>query len=341
MKKRILSIFLALVLILTALAGCNKPSDAESTGSPGAEAEDSVEPTAEEPVESEGANGEEATSTPEPEPDYVELPVGCYAGYDGSVIGYLKVTDNTMIFYYPNGDIEGEANYSYDSDGSCILEIFDTVITVQFTYEQDSYYMNREGESRRLEPISESEIPEYNTPSDMEAYFIGANGSVALYVWLPEVLYENLNVNNDKGSFSAQAECYNYGVDTHLMFAAAAASGNALQEGIDEAKAGYDGIYSSDADLLFNYLRESFIEAALDNDYSGDIFDGYETINGREWRYCQTYSEESGLALAMLFWMQGDDMVLMAVGGTVESSGSYENMTDTLRNVISSLRFDA
>ena len=173
MKKRVFTIFLLLALLLTALTGCDSPAGAESTGSPGAENETEYTPEETDGSDMPGNGGENPSNevedpSDEPAPDYVELPSGCYAGFDnGYVFGYLEVTDSTMIFYYSTGEIETEARYSYDSDGSCLLEMDDAAVTVHFTYEQGIYYINNESGSRRLEPIGA--IPSNNAPSGLRA----------------------------------------------------------------------------------------------------------------------------------------------------------------------------
>lgn len=339
MKKRTFSILLVLALILTALAGCGSPNAADSSESPGTE--DQGEHTPAGPDASDMPSGGEETPSDEPGSDHVELPLGCYAGYDdGDLFGYLKVTASTMIFYYGDGEIEGEARYSYDSDGSCALEMDENTVTVQFTYEQDSYYMNNGGESRRLEPISEDEIPTNNAPSDLEAYYIGANGSIALYAWMPEALYDSLSFNYEKELIMIGAECYDEYAGADLKFSALAASDKALRETINNAKADYSGAYSSDADLLFNYLRDNFIASELGSNFSGDINDDYRTISEREWRFCEAY-DGKGVSRVLLFWMEGNDMSFVMVGGTVKGSGSYDDMTGIVADIISSLKIDA
>lgn len=277
---------------------------------------------------------------------YVELPIGCYAGYEnGYVMGYIKVTGSKMIFYYDDGDIEGEFGYSYDRDGSCTLDFDGAAIAVRFTYEQGSYYISIEDtdETRRLESISESEIPVYNDgPSgpSSDAYYIGGNGYVDLYAWMPDGLYDDLYTDYEDGGFTATAEYHDDRANADLMFYTVAASGDFLQEAIDEAKADYNGSYSSDADLLFCYLRDNFLISSLGDDFPGNVGEGYETINGREWRGCEVYAEDEGIEFVLLFWMEGDDMVMVMVGGYVERSGGYDNMTDIVGNIMYSLELD-
>lgn len=343
MNKRILSIFLALTLILTMLAGCGGPADADSTGSPDPEHE--TEYTPEETDQSDIPSDEvetpsdEVDSPSDEHPSYVKLPIGCYAGFDnGYVFGYLEATDSTMIFYYDNGEIEIKARYSYDSDGSCVLVMDGAAVTVQFTYEQGIYYMNNGGESRRLEPISA--IPTGNVLPDLDAYFIGSNGSMDLYVRLPEALYDGLDRRDfEGGGFSAQMEDYYDGSGLHLAFYSGLASGDYLREGIDHSRREYAGVFGTDADLLFRYFRDELMGAGLDSDFPGDVGEGYETINGREWRGCEAYARDEGIDLVLFFWMEGDNMAFVMVKGTVEDPGSFDDMA-IITDIVYSLKLD-
>ena len=292
-------------------------------------------------------------------PRYIELPVGCYAAHDdGSLAGYLKVTERTMTFYEYDGEEDGEFRYSYDRDGQCVVEEDGSTLTYQFTCERGNYYMHfadREDELYLLEPISESEIPVYDdgpSGSASDAYYIGGNGSMDLYAWMPEALYDDLDAEYEDGFFTAEAECYDIDTDSDLFFLAILASDDYLQSAIDESRAEYDGAYSSDPDLLFRYLRDNFF-GELDNgylfgEYVGDDLDydldeGYVTINGRSWRYCEFYAEaeDAGVDLALLFWMEGSDMAAMVIGGIAEDPNGYGDMSDILTDIAYSVTLAA
>lgn len=294
----------------------------------------------------------------ETESGYTELPVGCYIAYaDRSMQGYLKVDANTMTSFYSDGSIEGELLYSYDSDGNCLLEADGNTHTVQITYEQGSYYMNYLFESLRLEPISESMIPVYDdgTPSaavpDEGVYFIGSNGSIGLYAWLPETLYDNLDIDYEYGGFATEAEYYDYDTGTNLLFMTMLASDDFLQEGIDEARENYNSVYGSTADLLFCYLRDSVL-SGLDSgyffrEYLGDglyygVDEGDITINAQDWRYCVVYGNAGNTEayLWLYFWMEGDNMAFVLISGIAEDSDSVYDMSDTLAEIGISLELD-
>lgn len=176
--------------------------------------------------------------------------------------------------------------------------------------------------------------------SDSNGYYIGGNGSIDLYAWLPEAMYDDLYAENEDGGFIAAAEYSDSG--TQLSLLAVIASGDYLQEAIDEAKAEYSGDSSSDADVLFSVLRDNYVAAELGDDFPGAVDEGYLEINGVNWRYYEAYAEvdDEGADLALLFWMEGGDMVLVMVIGVAEGSGSFDAMTDTLAAVVTTLRLD-
>lgn len=291
------------------------------------------------------SGGDEAPSgNPSASEHIVEraLPIGCYALYDdGFLAYYLKVTDNTMISYHVGGEIDGEVSYSYSENGHYVLfdEDGDT-ITAQITYKQGSYYFSTEDVFYRLEPVSEDDIIRYDPNGGSNTYYIGSNGSIGLHAWLPYSLYDALDFDYEAGGFIAQAECYDDSIGADLRFYAVAASGDFLREGVNEARLDYDGAYSSDADLLYRYLRDSFVASGLGDDFRGGISEDYITINGRDWRGCEAYTYTNTDDFVLLFWMEGDDMVLVMVGGTVEDSGSYDDWSNTITAIIYSLKLD-
>lgn len=182
-----------------------------------------------------------------------------------------------------------------------------------------------------------------NTPADSDVYYIGDNGSVYLYAWLPEGLLDDIYPESQDGGCMAGAEYYDPSTEAALMFYAIIASGDFLQSAVDEAKADYDGAYSSDADLLFSYLRDNYMVAELGSDFPGDVDDGNVTLNGRDWRYCEAYAEvegEGGVDLMLLFWMEGNDMALVMVSGIVEDPNSFDDVTDTLAAIVLSLQLN-
>ena len=102
----------------------------------------------------------------EPAEGYIELPTGCYAAYNGSyLMGYLKVTRSTLIFYDSDGEATDELRYSYDRDGQCAAadEDGNEIAVFRFTYERGGYYMSGGATAGYLlEPIRESDIPVYD-----------------------------------------------------------------------------------------------------------------------------------------------------------------------------------
>ena len=128
--------------------------------------EDEDEYTLEE-IDKEDMPGPGTAKTPgfdDPVEGNIELPLGCYAAYDGRALaGYLEVTGRTLIFYESEGEVTDELYYSYEQDGSCTAEQNGTTITTfRFTYERGGYYMSGGAiEGYLLEPIQKSEIPVY------------------------------------------------------------------------------------------------------------------------------------------------------------------------------------
>lgn len=296
-----------------------------------------------------------------PDSDYIELPAGCYAAYDGlTLMGYLKVTENTIMVIEDDGYLEQALFYSYERDGSCTVTADGETFTFQFTYERGSYYMSADGQSLRLEPVSESEIPVYtgeggSSASTSDAYFIGDNGSIALYAWLPEELYGELGANVADDGFTAVAQYYDYDAGTALIFSTVLSSGGNLYDAIEAARGDYGGAYSSDADLLFSYLRDNFLIGSLDSGYIAGVYIGddldynvYEddmTVNGRTWRYCDVYIYEGdgGAYVSLMFWMEGDDMALVIIGGIAEDYGNgvADELDEAVFDIIFSLELEA
>ena len=302
------------------------------------------------PKPAETPSGPSGAGADEPDPGYIELPIGCYAVYNDSDLQfYLKVTKSTMISYYTDGDIEGEFSYSYNRDGLCVIEADDGPSTAQITYERGSYYM-RSSESYsyayRLEPVSESEIPVYGRgDSYADSYYIGGNGSIYLYAWMPDALYHNMDYNYDDGIFMAQSQSYDSGSGASFGFLTLLASGDTLQMAIEEAREHYHDAYTSPADLMFRSLQDEML-SALDEGYvldryvgymDYDLYEGYETINGRSWRYCEAYAEDAYAGLTILLWMEGDNMAAVVMGGIAENSRGLDDLGSTLTSIIYSL----
>lgn len=290
-----------------------------------------------------------------PSSDYVELPTGCYAMYyEGSLESYLEVSRRTMTLYGSDGYEQEEFGYSYERDGSCALDY--RGLNVMFTYERGDYYMSTEGEdeSYRLEPIDE--IPEYDggdtsISTNTNASYIGGNGSIDLYAWLPDALYDDMDIDRDDGSLIAMAEHYDSDIGAQLIFYSILASGDTLQSAIDEARSSYGGT-SSDADLLYDFLREGYLIGDLDSGYLGGVYLGDDLdydivedemeVNGRTWRYCDVYLSEGDeeAYMSLMFWMKGDDMAIVLIGGIAEDSGDSFDMYSTLYEIIYSLELD-
>lgn len=286
------------------------------------------------------------------EDDYVKLPTGCYAVYEGrSLVGYMEVTNRTMTSYDEEGYEEEEIRYSYERDGTCTLEADYYELTVMFTYDRGDYYMSAEGEpnSVRLEPVDDIPVPDDSGTED--AYFIGDNGSIGLYAWLPEGLYDDLDINKEDEGLIVSADYYDSSIDSEILFYGFLISGDSLQEGIDDARESYDGNYGSDADLLYSFFRDSMLIDGLENgylvdEYIGDVeYDVDEdemTVNGQTWRYCDVYlSAEDGEAyISLMFWMEGDDMAMLIIGGISEDSDGAIDMYADLYSIIYSLELD-
>ena len=270
-----------------------------------------------------------------PDVGYIRLPLGCYEVYGNSHFRYLKVTDRTMILYDDDGSVDAEDRYSYDRDGSCLVVEGGETITILFTYERGTYYMTEGLDFYRLEPVSESEIPVPGGPSPSDTYYIGGNGSIDLYAWLPDGLYGDLQtLGYDDGYLSEYARFYD-GAGTDLRFEVVLASGEFLQEGIGEAQEEYAGTYSSTADLLYRVLRDDCIPYGVD-DYT--LNEGYTVVNGRNWRRCDvSYYDDEHFYESLLFWMEGDDMAVVLAGGSVEDADGYDVMIYTISNIIYSL----
>lgn len=296
--------------------------------------------------------------------DSIELPLGCYVAYDGhSLAGYLKVERRTMTTYNYDGYPDGEADYSYNRDGACVLSENGGTFTVRFAYERGEYYMyslDYDNEFVRLEPISESEIPVYDdnggggtTGYDPDAYYIGGNGSIGLYAWLPDELYDGLDVETADGSLAAAAQYYDYDAGVAVIFSAVLSSGGNLEEAVEAAWEEVGGTpYGSDSQMLFAYLRDTFLLGGLDNGYISGVYVGDDldydvvedamTVNGRSWRYCDVYiTADDGIAyISMMFWMSGDDMALVIIGGVVEDLDYSDYMYGTVYDIIYSLDLD-
>lgn len=309
--------------------------------------EDDDEYTLEE-IDKEDMPGPGSAKTPgfdEPAEDYIELPIGCYAVYDGlSLVGYLAISDHAMVEFDTDGSYGEEIRYSYDQDGNCLAEDSNNALTVRFTYEQGGYYMYYVDYDviLRLEPISETEIPVYDPAPTGDEYYIGDNGYIGLYAWLPDGLYANLDTDDMDNTFIAMAEQDN---DPKLIFYAVLASGDGLQSAVDTARLGYGGDYSSDDELLYRFFMDNFFVSSLE-EYLGDsdhsIEEDYFEINGREWRQCYVNAYENGgeAWLSLLFWMEGDSLAIVLVGGIAEESYYVSDMYDCLYDMIYSLRLD-
>lgn len=287
-------------------------------------------------------------------PDCVELPLGCYAVYeDGSIIEYMKITDSTLTEYSLEGEPFEDVPYNYDRDGNCVLNPYDDyTFEWRFFYEDGDYYLETPMEYLLLEPIRESEIPVYtgsggtDVPA-MDGYYIGDNGSISLYAWLPDELYGVLDSNRDSDLFIGEAMSYDS--NTALIFTAILSSGDNLQDAINSAKAAYTGTYTSDADLLFQFFRENLVTNGLSagylgGEYLGDdldyqIYEDERSNNGQNWRLCNILiSAEDGEAyVAVCLWMEGDDMALVIIGGIMEGDGAadvYEPVFDIVDSLM-------
>ena len=315
------------------------PSPGEDKDPPSSEAPATDPPATPAPATPAPATPAPETPRPaEPATVNVQLPLGCYAAYyEGSLGGYFKVTAGTAILYEDDGYMDVELRYSYNQDGSCVLTDGSNRVTVRFTYERGYYYLNYESYAVRLESISESQIPVYDdggSSSAEELYYIGGNGSIDLYAWLPDALLYDLDYESQSEVFMAAAEGTDYSSGANLVLYTALISGATLQEGIEEARGGYSGTYNSYADLMYRYFRDGYVATILD-----DLDEGYEMINGRNWRYCQYYQQGDGGYFVLLFWMEGNDLALVTLAGTGNAS-NYSDMVNTIVDVVYSLRLD-
>ena len=271
----------------------------------------------------------------EPGTEYIKLPVGCYVSYDGSgsLVGFLELTDRTMIAYGPDGGKQAEYSYSYDRDNQCILETSSgSSFIYLFTYERGEYYMTS-GSKFLLERINKTDIPSFS----LESYYIGGNGSIYLYGWMPDALYSSLSTQVETGGYIATGGYTDRSTGALMTIGVVIASDDYLQETIDEVRAGYSGAYSSASDLLYRYFRDVMI-ASLGSDFPGDFDEGYDTINGLEWRYWQTQAvtKDAAAEAALLFWMQGSDMVVVTLSWGVNGS-NYGDMDDIYMDILTSL----
>lgn len=292
------------------------------------------------------------------DPADVELPLGCYAAYNGSaLVGYMKVTDRTITSYGSDGDIGTELRYSYDPDGGCIVDLDGDTFTYHFTLAQGSYYMSYGGESARLEPIQESDIPAYtggDGPSapTPDVYYIGGNGSIGLSAYLPEEMYGELVGDQADGSFTAVAQYYDSNAGTALIFSAVLSSDDNLRDALAAAREDTDGNYVADDELLYSYLRDNFLLGGLDSGYISlvyvgddldyDVYEDDMTLDGRLWRYCDIFinAGDGAAYISMMFWMEGEDMALVIVGGVVEDPENSGSMYDEVCEIIFSLKLD-
>ena len=377
MTKRFISVFLALALILTALAGCGSPSTSNPTESPSTNNETTNPPEATNPP----AGGQETPAATEPPVEqtpvptaelpvmtvppvvetpaptapgegsssYVELPVGAYAAYDGDdIVMYLKATGRTMVLYL-SSYISAEVNCSYDADGNCVMEMDGETMTVQFIYKNGSYYMGAEDEYLLLKPISENDLPVYNddddnkpSPFGPDMTFIGGTGSFDLYTKVPESIKDGISFNSYEGFSMMQESDDNENTGSSMILLSIVASGDVLQELVDEAKEDYTGNYSSDADLLYCYLRDNYVVSALGDDFPGDTDEDTLDLNGLTWRYYEIYAEAEGetVDMALLFWMDGSNMALVMIGIDVKASSDYASMSTAMTDFVSSLTID-
>lgn len=328
-----------------------------------------------------GGGGGGKSPTPIEDTGYIELPAGCYAAYDGSSSGgYMKVTGRTIIIYEYDGYQSQECGYSYDRDGGCVLEDEDrgTTITVYFTYEQGYYYMSLYGRSLRLEPVSESEIPVYeggnsgtsapanggttgNGGSSYEGrYYIGGNGSMELYAYLPEETHYGPLTHDlvDEG-FAANGVYYAagtyYGDDILLDFDALLASGDFLQEIIAGALENTEGSYGAVDELLYDSIRDNIIrdkcldqgEINIVGDFRGSkmtysLEEGNILIGSRYWRCCDIFSSdgETEAYVRVIFWMDGYNMAVMVVTGVAEDSSRSDSMYNIVDYIINSVELE-
>ena len=278
---------------------------------------------------------------PSPSPaGYVKLPTGCYAAYDGSSLAfYLEVTSSTIIAYDTDGSVNFEASYSYDRDGFCNLTMDGETLPVSFLNESGTYYMSNGSSTRRLASIKKSDIPTPPPPSPApDSYYIGGTGSISLYAWLPDTLYYNMDSDYDDGAFMAQSQSYDYSSSTAMIFYAVLASGSALQDAVNEARAAYSGSYSSNSDLLFRFFLDNYLYPNI-GDFPASINESDLTINGRNWRLCEAAADtgDESVEFVLLFWMEGNDMALVMVAGDMEGNGDFDDVFDTIVDIVYSL----
>ena len=281
----------------------------------------------------------------------VELPAGCYAVYeDGSIIGYMKITDSTLTEYSLEGEPFEDVPYSYDRDGNCVLNPYDDyTFEWQFFHEDGDYYLDTSMEYLLLEPIRESEIPEYTGSMPAMAWYSGDNGSISLRAFLPKSLYSNIDADHDDGVFSAMAAAYDADAAAELVFYSVLSSGDNLKEAVSTAKGLYTGAYGSDAELLYGFLRDSMVTSGLEQGYLLDEYLGDDLdyslledsieINGVDWRYCDVYLSADGAEgyVSLMFWMEGGDMAVVVLGGIAEDADNAAEMYNRVFEIMFSL----
>lgn len=234
------------------------------------------------------------------------------------------------------------------------------------TADGDRYILQEIDESEiggTANPSAPADTPAPNTPAPVQSDapasgsystlgyedLVGGNDYFGLHAYLPDALWYYMDADSDDDLFSATSSYYDYDIGAELLFSTILSSGGNLAEAVDTAKSVYNGTYGSDADLLYSFLRDSMI-SALDQGYFLDEYlgkglvytpdEGDIMFNGETWRYCDVYLYDEDMEIyaymSMNFWMEGDNMALVILGGIAEGPASGE-MYDILYDIMYSL----
>ena len=275
---------------------------------------------------------------------------------DKDVVGYLHVTSSRITVYDARGREDETLRYEYNEsrdrytveDGELFGGDTFTVKANQglltLTADGDRYILQeideREIGGGMANPSMPADTPTPNTPVPSNpapmpmSSFIGDNGYIGLYADLPDSLWNNMDVDYDDEVFSAMSSCYDYDAGAELIFYGILSSAGNLRDAVDTAKGLYNGTYGSDADLMYSFLRDNMVIGNLDLGYFLDEYLGEDLnysldenvimFNGRMWRYCDVYlyEEDTEAYLSMNFWMEGDNLAVVILGGIADGSAS-------------------
>lgn len=339
MKKRFAALLLVLALLLTGLAGCGQDNGGSSKSS------------------DKDDDDEEAEQL---------LGKGYYAAYDedGDLAAYLYVTSSKITAYDKRGREDVKLGYDYSAKKDRYTLDDELFGSDEFTMKKSKKKLTLitgDDEEYTLEEIEKGDIPDPDrapkpertekpvisdnpvisddpgTPDDseLETYYLGSNGPVDLYAWLPDALLYDLETDSSDDFLSAIATSYDYDSGAEIAFYAVLSSGDKLRNAVDQAKSDYGDVYGSDADLMFRYTRDLILVDSLENGYMLDIYldedleynlmEEYIDLNGREWRCCSAHVSGPGFMgyIAFNFWMDDDNAAIVFTAGATESEDDY------------------